>query len=461
MNSEALLKRIRFADALSSFFYYLLISLTTAGVAIIAGHIYVVLNSSAFVIPPRYLLIISAVSIFISALFAVAKSLFADRVGTLYMIDKRMDAGCIVLAAYDIEKGNAPTRFESEIRERADAIRRCASEKSWKGALSVSAISLGVSVIAAAGVYVALFGIRVPQFGQSSLEFYPYDSDAILDFEVTPSHGIVPFPLSVENKSVGFDSYEWRLDDRAIADVQALKITSEGDHRITLIGKRKSGVQAITKVVHGEKSKAVLADFQAFPRKGKAPLKVFFEDRSQGEITARTWGLSDPEFEQVGRNPLVVEHTFRKPGTYTISLKVENSVASNLITKKDYVVVEGDPGSGGQAGGGHSKNAKSSGGGGGQADNQAAGARKGVLFGGKNNRPDVKFEKQEISDNPTMPDYYKEIISKIRSSEKGGTGGASSESGVRQILEKISYYERIQEKHRLLLNNYYEELIGK
>lgn len=441
---------------MSSFFYYLLISLSTAGAAIIGGHIYVVLNSSTFVIPPLHLLIIVAVSIFLSGAFSIAKILLSDRTATLYIIDKKMDADCIMLASSDLEAGTTRTRFESEIRSRAEVVRREASSKIFRAALAVSALSFGVVLVAAAGVYIALFGISVPEFGAGTIDSVHTDVRAMLDFDVTPSHGIVPFVVSVENKSFGFDSYEWKLDDRVVSEFH---IISEGAHQISLTGKRNSGLQSVTKVVHGKRSRAVAADFQGIPRKGKAPLRVVLEDRSQGEITSRRWELSDPEFEQAGKNPLVVEHTFRKPGTYTVSLRVENATASNTVTKKDYIVVEGDPGSGGQSGGGHAKNAKSSGGGGSQAENQA-GAKKGELFGTKEKRPDVKFEKQELPDNPSAPDYYKEIVSKIRSSEKGGGSGAG-ESGVRQIMEKISYYERIQEKHRLLLNNYYEELIGK
>ena len=81
--------------------------------------------------------------------------------------------------------------------------------------------------------------------------------------------------------------------------------------------------------------------FQAMNRKGEAPLTITFEDLSQYDPTSWTWtfeggtpATSDEE------NPTVVYET---PGSYDVTLTVSNAYGTSTVTKKDYIVVGGDP----------------------------------------------------------------------------------------------------------------------
>lgn len=60
---------------------------------------------------------------------------------------------------------------------------------------------------------------------------------------------------------------------------------------------------------------------------GEAPLRVHFEDRSRGLITARQWELGDGS---VAHEP-ALEHLYRTPGRYAVALTVSNPAGSSRI----------------------------------------------------------------------------------------------------------------------------------
>lgn len=79
-----------------------------------------------------------------------------------------------------------------------------------------------------------------------------------------------------------------------------------------------------------------IADFSATPFSGKVPLKVAFTDMSTDNPIEWKWNFGDGTLS-TEKNPI---HTYKKPGKYTVTLKVKNSVGSNKITKSDYINVE-------------------------------------------------------------------------------------------------------------------------
>ncbi|MGB9928233.1 MAG: PKD domain-containing protein, partial [Methanosarcina sp.] len=79
-----------------------------------------------------------------------------------------------------------------------------------------------------------------------------------------------------------------------------------------------------------------VASFSASPVSGKAPLKVQFSDKSTGAPTSWKWSFGDKTYS-TQKNP---KHTYSKPGKYTVSLTVKNSVGINTKTVSGYIVVK-------------------------------------------------------------------------------------------------------------------------
>lgn len=86
------------------------------------------------------------------------------------------------------------------------------------------------------------------------------------------------------------------------------------------------------------------ADFNATPLTGSSPLAVQFTDQSNGRIVTYLYKFGDG-YSSTNRNPL---HTYRKPGTYSVSLTIRTiegrTLVSKTMTKEAYIRVEGTPG---------------------------------------------------------------------------------------------------------------------
>ncbi|MFY1642735.1 PKD domain-containing protein, partial [Methanoculleus bourgensis] len=80
---------------------------------------------------------------------------------------------------------------------------------------------------------------------------------------------------------------------------------------------------------------APAAAFTANVTSGTAPLTVRFTDTSTGEITAWRWAFGDGA-TSTEQHPT---HTYTAPGTYTVSLTVENSFGANDTVRSDYIIV--------------------------------------------------------------------------------------------------------------------------
>jgi PKD repeat protein len=77
------------------------------------------------------------------------------------------------------------------------------------------------------------------------------------------------------------------------------------------------------------------AAFTASPTSGPAPLTVQFTDTSTGTPTAWTWAFGDG-VTSTDQHPV---HTYTDPGTYTVSLTVDDAAGSDTETKADYITV--------------------------------------------------------------------------------------------------------------------------
>jgi PKD repeat protein len=77
------------------------------------------------------------------------------------------------------------------------------------------------------------------------------------------------------------------------------------------------------------------ARFTAAPKKGRAPLKVTFRDRSLRRPVSWLWDFGDGTFS-TEKSPV---HTYTKAGTYTVNLTVKNNGGEDFTVKEGYVTV--------------------------------------------------------------------------------------------------------------------------
>ena len=95
------------------------------------------------------------------------------------------------------------------------------------------------------------------------------------------------------------------------------------------------GQQVDLGVITGHQSPAPVADFTATPLSGTVPLVVAFTDLSTGAIVTWDWNFGDGG-SSGARHP---SHTYRNPGTYTVSLTVTGPGSSSAATEHDYITV--------------------------------------------------------------------------------------------------------------------------
>ncbi|HOL41273.1 MAG TPA: PKD domain-containing protein [Methanospirillum sp.] len=106
-------------------------------------------------------------------------------------------------------------------------------------------------------------------------------------------------------------------------------------------------------------AQAIVADFDATPRSGCAPLTVQFTDRSSDSPTMWNWDFGDGGIIPAGEDENVTcaggacpphnnvanpVHTYTVPGTYTVTLTASNQYgATGTVTKQAFITVESCP----------------------------------------------------------------------------------------------------------------------
>lgn len=81
--------------------------------------------------------------------------------------------------------------------------------------------------------------------------------------------------------------------------------------------------------------KKPIADFNASPRTGMAPLMINFNDLSSNNPTNWHWEFGDGQIS----NQQSPDHLYQSPGTFTITLTVSNSTDSDTRKKAAYIVL--------------------------------------------------------------------------------------------------------------------------
>ena len=167
-------------------------------------------------------------------------------------------------------------------------------------------------------------------------------------FTATPTAGMPPLTvLFADQSSPGSASivnWGWDFGDgqNRTAQNPIHVYQSSGVYQVSLSVITSKGGDTETKVgyitVLGEPE----ADFSAQIRFGNFPLEVQFFDTSSeanAPTTAYDWDFGDGTTTSDVRNPI---HTYREPGSYTVSLKVTTLIGESVAVKEDFIS-EKDP----------------------------------------------------------------------------------------------------------------------
>ncbi len=121
---------------------------------------------------------------------------------------------------------------------------------------------------------------------------------------------------------------------------------AEGDSSwpLRLVGQNVTGgkvVRSVASIVLAPLAEPPVADFEASPLSGNAPLLVQFTDLSTGNPLEWAWDFQDDgTIDSTAQNPSCL---YQDPGTYSIRLTVTNAGGTSTKTKSQYVTVTVGP----------------------------------------------------------------------------------------------------------------------
>jgi len=155
------------------------------------------------------------------------------------------------------------------------------------------------------------------------------------DFSAHPRYGTAPLTVQFTDTSLHVPtSWKWDFGDGQGSSVQNPPhiYTGPGHYTVKLTASNNRGSDTETKQRHIYVMPGPLhADFTARPMSGTAPLTVQFTDTSSGDPTFWIWRFGDTPFSfSFEQNP---QHTYKKSGTYTVSLTVIRMNSFDTTTK--------------------------------------------------------------------------------------------------------------------------------
>jgi PKD repeat protein len=169
----------------------------------------------------------------------------------------------------------------------------------------------------------------------------------VANFSAEPGFGYAPLDVQFRDRSTDAMVWLWNFGDGTAESMQPdpfHTFTKPGTYPVKLTVSNTLGETA----VHEENIEVlnpdnITAEFNGSPRSGPMPLTVRFQDRSGGKIVSWLWDFGDGS-RGTERNPA---HTYKKEGSYQVSLTVSSAErSSDSEEKPDYVRVTGKPVSG-------------------------------------------------------------------------------------------------------------------
>ncbi|MEN6513014.1 PKD domain-containing protein [Methanoculleus sp.] len=156
-------------------------------------------------------------------------------------------------------------------------------------------------------------------------------------FTALPTEGNAPLAVQFTDQSTGnVTAWNWSFGDGNTSTDQ------NPTHTYATAGTYTVGLNASNAYRYSISTPAMItvlepptAAFTANVTEGNVPLAVRFTDQSTGNVTAWRWSFGD-DTTSTEQSPI---HTYRAPGTYTVSLNASNAGSSSTETKTDYITV--------------------------------------------------------------------------------------------------------------------------
>jgi PKD repeat protein len=160
----------------------------------------------------------------------------------------------------------------------------------------------------------------------------PVTLPPIANFTADRYSGPAPLTVRFTNVTSGiFSSSLWNFGDgNSRSDLNPVyTFNNPGLYIVTLTVGGPSGTSSYSAQISVQGAQPPIANFNATPLSGPAPLTVAFSDASTGTITSWFWTFSDGG-SSTERNP---SHTFANPGTYNVFLTVSGPGGSANVVR--------------------------------------------------------------------------------------------------------------------------------
>ncbi|MGB7989286.1 MAG: PKD domain-containing protein [Candidatus Methylophosphatis roskildensis] len=164
----------------------------------------------------------------------------------------------------------------------------------------------------------------------------PAPTSPTADFSAPTTTGAAPLTVNfTATASSGLASFVWDFGDGSTGSGSGVSHTylASGNYNVTLTASGTAGSAAKTKPDYVQVSNQLAAGFSANKVYGTAPMRVGFKDESNGTVNSYFWTFGDGA-TSTEANPF---HTYRKSGTYSVSLKVTGPAGSKTQTQSSYV----------------------------------------------------------------------------------------------------------------------------
>jgi len=169
------------------------------------------------------------------------------------------------------------------------------------------------------------------------------------DFAAAPANGTAPLAVTFISHTNSSERlrYEWDFGDKTKAkyEVNPVHVYDEpGVYTVTLNVSNGMQSNMVKKeacvVVRPSPVSPVKAMFSASPRKGEAPLGVYFFDQSLGMGNLSwQWDFGDHTLQSHEKNPY---HVYDKTGKYNVSMMISDNFTTDII-RQDYFIEVTDP----------------------------------------------------------------------------------------------------------------------
>jgi YVTN family beta-propeller protein len=176
-------------------------------------------------------------------------------------------------------------------------------------------------------------GFSPVAFGQFITPLIPQPALPVANFSNNLTYGYAPLSVQFTDSSKSADGLNWNFGDGfgSTQQNQTHTYSKAGNYNVTLTVNNKNGTNSKFVTV------TVLPQpvFSASPTSGKTPLSVGFIDQSTGEPTSRNWTFGDGTYS-TEKNPV---HIYKKPGKYSVTLKLNETGNRSEVTKSSYITV--------------------------------------------------------------------------------------------------------------------------